>query len=163
MTVKYVCTFDTAVSPLTMVASEVALERVDFGARVKGLGCERDSILVYEKTEVAERAYRQIVEYLEGKRRVFDIALALRGSDFQMKVWAAMREIPWGTTRTYKEIAAASGNEKASRAAGGAIHRNPVVIIIPCHRVIGSDGSLTGFGGGLDVKRRLLEIEGRAV
>jgi O-6-methylguanine DNA methyltransferase len=143
-----------------MVASDAALERLDFGASVKGSGYECGSILVHGKNEITELAHLQIVEYLEGKRREFDIALSLRGSDFQMRVWAAMREIPWGKTLTYKEIAALSGNAKASRAAGGAIHRNPVVIIIPCHRVIGADGGLTGFGGGLDVKRRLLELEG---
>ena len=109
---------------------------------------------------VIEAAARQIAEYALGKRRSFDIPLAYSGTDFQMKVWRALLDIPYGETYTYREIARAAGNGAACRAAGGAVHNNPISIIIPCHRVIGSDGSLTGFGGGLALKKKLLEIEG---
>jgi methylated-DNA-[protein]-cysteine S-methyltransferase len=114
-------------------------------------------------TEDARRlreARRQLDEYFAGKRTAFDLPLALRGTPFQMKVWRALLRIPFGATASYGEIAAAIGRPGASRAVGGANHRNPIPIIVPCHRVIGSDGSLTGYGGGEPTKRRLLAIEG---
>jgi methylated-DNA-[protein]-cysteine S-methyltransferase len=110
--------------------------------------------------ELIEAAARQIAEYALGKRRNFDIPLAYSGTDFQMKVWEALLSIPYGETRTYGDIARAAGNGSACRAAGGAVHNNPISIIIPCHRVIGANGGLTGFGGGLPLKKKLLEIEG---
>ena len=102
----------------------------------------------------------QLDEYFAGKRTAFDLPLALRGTPFQMKVWGALLGIPFGATASYGEIAAAIGRPGASRAVGGANHRNPIPIIVPCHRVIGSDGSLTGYGGGEPTKRRLLALEG---
>ncbi len=103
--------------------------------------------------------YTEILEYLEGKRKAFTFEIEPKGTEFQKKAWAALRDIPYGETRTYKEIAKAVGNEKACRAVGLANNRNPIVLAIPCHRVIGSNGKLVGFGGGLDVKEKLLNLE----
>ena len=103
---------------------------------------------------------RQLAEYFSGARRVFDLPLHPVGTAFRMKVWAALQQIPYGQTITYGELARRVGNERGSRAVGGANHHNPISIIIPCHRVIGTDGSLTGYGGGLDMKEALLRLEG---
>ena len=113
-----------------------------------------------ERTPLADEVKRQLDEYFEGVRRSFDLPCAPEGTEFQLKVWKALSRIPYGETRTYGEIASSVGNPKACRAVGGAIHRNPILIAIPCHRVIGSDGSLTGFREGLKYKRMLLETEG---
>ncbi len=98
-------------------------------------------------------------EYFAGGRKDFDLPLCPRGTEFQKKVWSALREIPYGETRAYGEIAAAVGNPKAARAVGMANNRNPISVIVPCHRVIGSDGKLVGYGGGLDIKEFLLDLE----
>lgn len=103
---------------------------------------------------------RQLAEYFAGERRTFDLALAPEGTEFQLASWEALRDIPWGATRTYAEQAEAIGRPTAVRAVGRANGANPIPIVVPCHRVIGADGSLTGFGGGLPVKRALLELEG---
>ena len=107
------------------------------------------------------RCRRELGEYFEGKRTSFDIPLNLAGTPFRKRVWKALLKIPYGRTASYKEIAAVAGNAKATRAVGGANHDNPVSIIVPCHRVIGSDGSLTGYGGGLWRKEWLLAHEQR--
>jgi len=101
----------------------------------------------------------QLTAYFEGRLKRFDLPLAPVGTAFQLSVWEALKAIPYGEVASYGEIARAIGNPKAVRAVGGANARNPIPIIIPCHRVIGSDGSLTGFGGGLETKRRLLDLE----
>jgi methylated-DNA-[protein]-cysteine S-methyltransferase len=103
---------------------------------------------------------RQLAEYFAGSRRQFDLPLDAIGTDFERRVWEALVEIPYGETRTYGGIAAAIGRPQACRAVGRANGLNPIPIIIPCHRVIGSDGSLTGYGGGLHIKRFLLRLEG---
>lgn len=103
---------------------------------------------------------QQLREYLDGKRQVFDLALAPRGTPFQLRVWSEIALIPFGKTITYTELARRVGAADAMRAVGAATGRNPHSIIVPCHRVIGSDGTLTGYAGGLDRKRRLLELEG---
>ena len=103
---------------------------------------------------------RQLSEYLEGKRRVFELPLRLEGSDFQKEVWEAVSHIPYGQTASYGEIAHLIGKPNASRAVGAANGRNPIPIVIPCHRVIGADGTLTGYGGGLALKSRFLALEG---
>lgn len=115
----------------------------------------------YEKKEtpLLAEADRQLREYFEGKRREFDLPLAPAGTAFMLRVWKALQEIPYGQTRTYGEIAAAVGNGKACRAVGLANNRNPISIVIPCHRVIGADGKLVGYGGGLDKKAFLLDLE----
>jgi len=102
----------------------------------------------------------QLDEYFAGRRRAFEVPLALAGSEFQRRVWAGLQRIPYGETRSYGELARELGQPRAMRAVGLANGRNPIAIIVPCHRVIGADGSLTGFGGGLERKRWLLEHEG---
>jgi O-6-methylguanine DNA methyltransferase len=110
---------------------------------------------------ISDAAYMQIREYLDGKRKVFDFPIELQGTVFQKKVWNVLRGIPFGETRTYAQIAAAIGNPKAARAVGLANGRNPVCIVVPCHRVIGANGKLIGYAGGLDMKKALLELERR--
>jgi methylated-DNA-[protein]-cysteine S-methyltransferase len=105
-------------------------------------------------------AIAQLDEYFSGRRRAFDLPLAPRGTEFRKLVWKALQAIPYGQTATYGEIARAIGQPQASRAIGGANHHNPLAIVIPCHRVIGADGSMTGYGGGLARKRMLLDLEG---
>ncbi|HWQ78621.1 MAG TPA: methylated-DNA--[protein]-cysteine S-methyltransferase [Anaerovoracaceae bacterium] len=112
-----------------------------------------------KETPVLKEAGKQLGEYFRGKRRDFDLPLSPTGTEYMRRVWKALQEIPYGETRSYKEIAAASGNVKACRAVGLANNRNPIAIIIPCHRVIGSDGSLVGYGGGLNKKTYLLNLE----
>lgn len=108
---------------------------------------------------LSDIAYFQIIEYLDGKRKQFDFPYELHGTEFQVKAWNALCEIPYGETRTYKEIATAMGNPKACRAVGMANHDNPLWIVVPCHRVVGANGKLTGYAGGLDMKAALLELE----
>lgn len=113
----------------------------------------------YGETPILVKAAHQLYEYLRGERRVFDLPLKPQGTAFQLSVWKALLEIPYGETRSYRDIAEAIGNPKAVRAVGMANHRNPISFIIPCHRVIGADGSLVGYGGGLPLKKRLLDME----
>jgi methylated-DNA-[protein]-cysteine S-methyltransferase len=108
------------------------------------------------------QAQRQLEEYFAGQRRTFSVKLDPAGTEFQNKVWNALRTIPFGETRSYGQIAEQIGSRKAVRAVGAANGRNPLSIIVPCHRVIGADGTLTGFAGGLKIKARLLALEGRA-
>jgi O-6-methylguanine DNA methyltransferase len=112
-----------------------------------------------ECSDAAREAMRQLDEYFAGKRTSFDIACTLDCTPFQAAVWEALRKIPFGETRSYAQIARAVGNPKACRAVGMANNRNPLLILVPCHRVIGSDGSLTGYAAGLDVKQKLLYFE----
>jgi len=111
------------------------------------------------ETPLIKKAAAQIEEYLNGKRKKFSLPLAMHGTEFQMDVWRALQSIPYGETRSYKEIAELVHRPKAVRAVGMANHRNPISIIVPCHRVIGHNGSLTGYGGGLPLKKYLLELE----
>ncbi len=132
--------------------------------------CDGDAVISIGRTEDAaigagtaltDLAYAQIMEYFEGRRRSFTFPYTLSGTDFQKKVWRALCEIPYGETRTYREIAVAVGNPKACRAVGMANNKNPIAIAVPCHRVIGSDGRLVGYAGGLDMKEALLRLEKR--
>lgn len=111
------------------------------------------------ETPILKDAARQLDEYFAGSRRSFDLPLNPIGTDFQKKVWNALIQIPYGTTSTYGRIAAAMGNSKACRAVGMANNRNPIAIIIPCHRVVGANGSLIGYAAGLDKKELLLNLE----
>ncbi|MEA2163118.1 MAG: methylated-DNA-[protein]-cysteine S-methyltransferase [Thermoanaerobaculia bacterium] len=115
---------------------------------------------IRDDAALREAAY-QLHAYFAGERRDFDLPLAPRGTEFQLSVWSALREIPYGETTTYAAIANSIGRPKAIRAVGAANGANPIPIVIPCHRVIGSNGSMTGFGGGVDVKRQLLALEAR--
>ena len=114
---------------------------------------------VLEETELILCCKQQIDEFFAGERKAFDLPLAPMGTEFQKKVWAALEEIPYGETRTYGEIAAAVGNPKAARAVGMANNKNPIAIIIPCHRVVGANGKLVGYAGGMERKMFLLELE----
>ena len=112
-----------------------------------------------ERNGIVALALAQIAEYLNGTRREFDLPLDLRGTEFQRRAWSAVAGIPYGETRTYTDIARTIGKPQAVRAVGAANGANPLPLVVPCHRVLGSDGSLTGYGGGLDVKQKLLEME----
>lgn len=117
----------------------------------------KDSVL--KETKLLEDAANQLIEYLAGKRKNFELPLSPNGTDFQKLVWEALRTIPYGETRTYKQIAEQIGNPKACRAVGMANNKNPISIIVPCHRVVGTDGKLVGYAGGIELKKKLLEIE----
>ena len=147
----------TPLGPLTAVCDGERLTHLLFGSLPEGL------LAIFEPTPLLLEAQAQINEYVYGYRQTFDLPLAPHGTDFQLRVWEALRAIPYGETRTYRQLAEAIGQPNATCAVGGANHHNPLPIVIPCHRVIGKDGSLTGFGGGLGVKRQLLEIERRNV
>ena len=112
-----------------------------------------------EHSQLSDTVYEQICEYMAGRRKSFDFPYELKGTEFQKRVWEELCNIPYGETRTYKQIAEAVGNPKSSRAVGAANGKNPVWIAVPCHRVIGANGSLTGYAGGLEFKKALLEIE----
>ena len=131
-----------------IVSDGSAITRLYTGAAEETVSCA-----------VIDTCIRQLDEYIAGSRREFDLPAAPKGTDFQRSVWAALRTIPCGQTRTYGEIAAQLGRPKAARAVGGACNKNPILLLIPCHRVVGSDGSLTGFAAGLEVKQQLLELE----
>jgi methylated-DNA-[protein]-cysteine S-methyltransferase len=110
---------------------------------------------------VVLKAQEQLQEYFSGKRKTFDLPLAMTGTSFQQRVWTAVNTIPFGQTTSYLKLSQALGNPAAIRAVGAAIGANPVLVIIPCHRIIGTNGQLTGYAGGLDRKEKLLELEGR--
>lgn len=114
-----------------------------------------------EPSALTNLVFKQISEYLNGQRQTFDFPYELHGTEFQKKVWEALRQIPYGETRTYKDIATVVGNPKASRAVGMANHKNPLMIVVPCHRVIGMGGKLVGYAGGLDMKKALLDLENK--
>ena len=113
----------------------------------------------YKKNIIIEEVIKQLEEYFNGKRKTFELPINLKGTEFQKKVWNELQEIPYGQTRTYKDIAIKIGNPNASRAIGNANNKNPIAIIIPCHRVIGSNSKLVGYAGGIDKKFKLLELE----
>jgi methylated-DNA-[protein]-cysteine S-methyltransferase len=150
---------DSPVGKLKLVASEKGLVAVlwqnDTPERVPLKEMTEDP-----KQKVLVETERQLKEYFAEKRRSFELPLDMRGTQFQKNVWEELLAIPFGETRSYVELAKKLGNPTASRAVGAANGRNPISIVVPCHRVIGASGKLTGFAGGLDVKARLLEIEG---
>ncbi|BAF71909.1 methylated-DNA--[protein]-cysteine S-methyltransferase [Sulfurovum sp. NBC37-1] len=121
-----------------------------------------NTVYVEESGDVIEIAVKQLGEYFEGERKVFDIPLLTVGTDFQRSVWEALLRIPYGSTVSYLNLAKSIGNEKAVRAVASAVGANAISILIPCHRIIGSDGTLTGYAGGLEVKKKLLELEQRS-
>lgn len=143
---------DTPVGAMTLIEEDGALIEARFGA-------SQDEPLAETPLLIAARA--QLNEYFAGARKSFDLPLNPRGTDFQRRCWRSLCDIPYGETISYGEQAARVGSPKACRAVGMANHNNPIPIIIPCHRVVGRGGSLTGYGGGLDVKAFLLELERR--
>lgn len=152
-------TMKSPVGVLTLVASDAGLVAVlwpdDDPKRVRLDMSQEDA-----SHEVLKKTMAQLQEYFAGARTTFDVPLDARGTVFQKQVWEQLSAIPYGETRSYGEIAARLGNPTASRAVGAANGRNPLSIVVPCHRVIGSSGALTGFAGGLEVKRMLLALEG---
>ncbi|HIY28633.1 MAG TPA: methylated-DNA--[protein]-cysteine S-methyltransferase [Firmicutes bacterium] len=142
--------YDSPIGPMTLVQEGEALARLDFDVPSQP----------EEATPLLLEACRQLREYFAGERKAFALPLAPAGTEFQKKVWAALRDIPWGETRSYGDIARAIGKPTACRAVGMANGRNPLPIFIPCHRVIGTNGSITGYSGGLEKKRFLLRLEG---
>lgn len=133
----------------------------DDGSYITNIFFEKEEAVNFEvnETPLIKEAKKQIEEYLKGRRKYFDLPICPSGTEFQRKVWNALKEIPYGETKSYKDIAVAVGNEKACRAVGMANNRNPISIIIPCHRVIGKNGKLVGYGGGLPIKEYLLKLE----
>jgi methylated-DNA-[protein]-cysteine S-methyltransferase len=152
---------DSPVGKLKLVASDKGLAAIlwknDNPRRVR-LG----ELVEDGQHPVLREAERQLNEYFEGKRRSFSLALDMKGTRFQNDVWEALLAIPFGETRSYGQLAKQLGNPKATRAVGAANGRNPISIVVPCHRVIGSSGRLTGFAGGLDRKAHLLDLETRS-
>ena len=145
------------VGPLFLAASTKGLVRLEFEARVQKLNA--DTIRLHESEPALAPYVRELDDYFSGKRREFSLPLDLRGTEFQLACWQALLEIPYGETRSYRDIARAIGHPHAYRAVGMSNNRNPVAIVVPCHRVIASSGSLCGYGGGLDLKRKLLDLE----
>jgi O-6-methylguanine DNA methyltransferase len=145
------------VGPLFLAASASGLVRLEFEARMQKMNA-RTTELRDSRTALAPYL-RELDEYFAGERHTFSLPLDLRGTSFQLACWRALLDIPYGETRSYRDIAQAIGRPLACRAVGMANNRNPVAIIVPCHRVIASSGSLCGYGGGLDLKRRLLDLE----
>jgi O-6-methylguanine DNA methyltransferase len=160
---------ESPVGLLFLAASQRGLVALEFDRRAPGqqtirpnprdLRTERKSVH-FEESDRAMRLYvGELHEYFAGRRRQFDLPLDLRGTDFQLACWQALLAIPYGETRSYGDIARAVGRPRGFRAVGMANNRNPVAIVVPCHRVIASDGTLCGYGGGLEIKRNLLELE----
>ena len=150
---------DSPVGPLLLQASADGLTRCLF-VEASGADVEAPPAPV-DRAEIAvlDQAEAELGEYFAGDRTGFDVPLELRGTPFQLDVWAQLRAIPHGATASYGDLARNLGNPQASRAVGMANNKNPVAIIVPCHRVVGADGSLTGYAGGLDRKRLLLDLE----
>ena len=138
---------------LTCQVKDGAVTGLSFGGGAFGASPDPGSLALWE------RLRGELEEYFAGTRKSFDLPIRCAGTPFQRRVWAALAEIPYGETRSYGQIARLTGSPGAARAVGMACHVNPVVLLIPCHRVVGATGALTGFGGGLEVKKRLLALE----
>jgi len=155
MQVHHIYFYETEIGAISI--SEIAGEiksLVFLGGNISGSKAQ------IKESGVLKEAHAQLKAYLKGKLRVFSLPLAPDGTEFQLNVWKALCDIPYGKTASYKEIAAAVNNPRASRAVGNANNRNPIPIFIPCHRVISSDGKLAGYGGGISIKDKLLKLEG---
>lgn len=159
MTLAYK-TIDSPVGKLKLVASDKGLVAV-LWEKEKPSRVRVGEVEKKEAHPVLIKAERQIAEYFAGKRRSFSVRIDMQGTTFQKKVWDALLAIPFGETRTYGDLARRLGRPHAARAVGSASGKNPLSIIVPCHRLLGSTGKLTGFAGGLDAKTRLLELERR--
>jgi methylated-DNA-[protein]-cysteine S-methyltransferase len=185
METLYFTTLTSPVGALFLAASQKGLVALEFDARLPGQqtirlnpsdlrgenshdvkrgkverGTEKRGFAFEENAEALQPYASELEEYFAGQRRAFTFPLDLRGTDFQIACWQALLAIPYGETRSYGDIARAVGKGNAFRAVGMANNRNPIAIVVPCHRVIASDGTLCGYGGGLEIKRILLELEG---
>lgn len=152
---NYVWYYETPIGRLGVAGTDTAVSHVLFAGSESLPGCE------LSETAVINRAAAELLEYFDGKRTGFDFPLLLQGTVFQNQVWEALQTIPFGETRSYKDIAGQIGRPKAMRAVGMANHCNPLPIVIPCHRVVGASGRLVGYAGGLAVKQFLLDLEKR--
>jgi methylated-DNA-[protein]-cysteine S-methyltransferase len=152
----YYCYFDTPIGELLLAGEADSLSMIGFPKGAMRRDPEADWIY---KEAPFEMARRQLAEYFDGDRKQFDLPLSLTGTEFQVEVLEALQQIPYGETTSYGAVAKQIGRPKAVRAVGAANGRNPIPIIVPCHRVIGTSGDLTGFGGGLDTKAALLRLE----
>lgn len=150
---KNVFFYDTDIGKIAIVEDGIAITNVYF----EDIPANQNAKLI--ETPLLREAGKQIQEYFSGKRKCFELPISPVGTEFQKRVWIALQKIPYGQTRSYKEIAREVGNDKACRAVGMANNKNPIAIIIPCHRVIGSDGKLIGYAGGLKIKDFLLNME----
>jgi methylated-DNA-[protein]-cysteine S-methyltransferase len=150
--------FESPVGPLLLAGSDQGLKLVSFATGKHAAAIDPEW---KENNSAFTKVIAQLRAYFAGKRKTFELPLLFEGTDFQKRVWTALCSIPYGETISYKQLAERIGNPKAVRAVGAANGANPIPIIVPCHRVIGNDGSLTGFGGGLPLKKRLLELESR--
>jgi methylated-DNA-[protein]-cysteine S-methyltransferase len=148
--------YESPLGPLTIAAGPCGLTALSFPAAGRSTWDERD-----RDPAALAGAVAQLDAYFGGERRAFDLALDLRGTPFQRRVWAELRRLPYGATVTYTELAAAVGRPDVVRAVAGAVGRTPVPIVVPCHRVVGAGGALTGYGGGLQRKAALLDLEAR--
>ena len=147
------------IGPLLLAADESGLRLIEFDSPRHPIRRDSDWQRADDDAILGETR-AQLDDYFAGTRRTFDLPLAPRGTEFQLDVWQALRAIPYGETINYAQLAARIGNPSAMRAVGAANGRNPLPIVVPCHRVIGADGTLTGFGGGLPTKHFLLKLEG---
>jgi methylated-DNA-[protein]-cysteine S-methyltransferase len=152
MTEKYYGYYESPIGLLEVICTKEGLLSVEF--------VDKKLSEVYPNS-LLEEVLKQLDQYFKGERKEFDVPLSLGGTPFQNQVWNELQNIPFGRTLSYKELAVKLGNEKATRAVGNANGKNPISIIVPCHRVIGSNKSLTGYAGGLDRKKWLLEHENR--
>ncbi|MCH7770338.1 MAG: methylated-DNA--[protein]-cysteine S-methyltransferase [Bacteroidetes bacterium] len=156
---KYYSSFTVANIHFTVITSTSGIKEIIFNLE-KNNSKLINTIQLQPEDTAMRNIYSQLKEYFDGKRKEFDLPLEIEGTDFQKKVWDELLKIPFGTTISYKELAVRLGDEKVIRAAASANGANPFPIVIPCHRVIGSNGSLVGYGGGLKIKEKLLTIEG---
>lgn len=148
----YYSVYDTQEGKVTVISNCDAI----VGLRIGEEAVENALCL---RTPLMDKAVSEITEYFNGERKYFDLPLKLEGSDYQKKVWNILRNIPYGKTITYKDVAEEMGKKKSFRAVGGAIGKNPILLLIPCHRVVGLNGSLTGYAGGIEIKKNLLKLE----
>lgn len=153
MTEQTYCHIDSPIGRLTLISNGVALSAILFAEQSPPQQARRGSDAVLQK------CCQQLEQYFAGQRQEFDLPLAPAGTDFQQQAWRALCGIPYGETRSYRQQAEAIGKPTAVRAIGAANGRNPIPVVIPCHRVIGSDGSLTGYAGGVKIKQQLLALE----
>ena len=161
----YIDTVPTPIGLLEIIIDDHFLFRISFpDSENSSTVCKQNPVICPPPDDhpLLCRVKVQLSEYFQGSRQKFDLPLCPESTDFQQAVWKCMLDIPYGETRTYGEIAEALGNRNKARAVGGAANKNPLPMVIPCHRVVGNSGSLTGFAGGLEVKRFLLELEKKA-
>lgn len=156
---KSIFYFDTSIGRIGIAEEDNFITNVIFENDKLPVKARNEQDMVVKQTELLKEAGLQLTEYLAGQRKDFTLPLAPEGTAFMKKVWECLCNIPYGETRSYRDVAEAAGNSKACRAVGLANNRNPIPLFIPCHRVIGTDGRLTGYRGGLELKNKLLEME----